>query len=106
MLPTEDTKMKIISLASATMSAVLSLAPVLAAVGGNPGPNPHPQPQSAPADVQVVSAGNNVRLGYFSDLLPTVVTVTDAKTGAPVQFLSKANFTFTFAPAVQLCAAP
>jgi hypothetical protein len=60
----------------------------------------------AAADVQVVSAGNNVRLGYVSDLLPTVVTVTDAKTGAPVQFLSKGNFTFTFAPVVQLCSAP
>ena len=97
--------MKINSLAGATMSVVLSLAPVLAAVGG-PGPIPLPQPQLAPADVQVVSAGNNVRLGYVSDLLPTVVTVTDAKTGAPVQFLSKGNFTFTFAPVVQLCAAP
>ena len=45
-------------------------------------------------------------LGYFSDLLPTVVTVTDAKTGSPVQFLSKGNFTFTFAPVTQLCVAP
>jgi hypothetical protein len=99
-------EMKMSSLARATMSVVMSLAPVLAATGGIPGPNPHPQPQLAAADVQVVSAGNNVSLGYVSTDLPTVVTVTDAQTGAPVQYLSKGNFTFTFAPVVQLCAAP
>ena len=97
--------MKMNSFVRATMSVVFSLAPVMAAAGGVPGPNPKPQVDVAAADVQVVSAGNNVRLGYY-DELPTVVTVTDAKTGAPVQFLSKGNFTFTFAPVAQLCSAP